>query len=620
MQVLAENTVIDGRYRVLSRLGAGGMADVYCAEDSHLGRKVAVKLLYRRFAEDREFVERFRREASAAAGLQHPNVVNVFDRGEHAGTYYIAMEYLPGESLKTLIGEGLTTDQAVGITRQILSAARFAHRHGVIHRDLKPHNVIVDSEGRAKVTDFGIARAGTSEMTQAGSIIGTAQYLSPEQAQGLPVTGASDLYSVGVILYEALTGAVPFDGDSAVTVALKQVSEAPVPPSQLNPDVPPALEAVVLRALAKRPEARYADADEFLADLEYAAAHPDEPLGDDTAAFAAIPAAEQTRVRRGPPAPPPWQGAAEAESDPGRRRWPWLAGAAVVVVAAALLAFALLQGNKVEVPRVIGLQAPAATQLLEDRGFDVDIRAVRSGQPPDTVLEQDPTPGSKAADGSTVILTVSTGPGTARVPRVAGLEAKSAERRLKRRGFVPVLEREFSSDVEKGKATRTEPAAGVEVKRGQRVRLYVSRGAEEVRVPDVVGLSLDAAEARLRDAGLVPRVVRKESNAPEDEVLRQTPGADERAKRRSEVTLVVSKGEGTVAVPSVVGRSAQGAADILSRRGLRVSTLSTTVDQISQDGKVVQQSPGPGERARRGDAVTISVGRFEPPPPDEQQP
>src|SRR4051812_42653466 len=267
---LAPETVVDERYSIINRIGSGGMADVYCAQDLQLGRKVALKLLYRRFAEDEEFVERFKREASAAAGLQHPNVVGVYDRGEWDGTYYIAMEYLEGRSLKQVLQEEgpLPADRAIDIVIQILRAARFAHQRGIIHRDIKPHNVILDEEGRAKVTDFGIARAGASDMTETGSIMGTAQYLSPEQAQGHAVTVGSDLYSVGVILYELLTGSVPFEGETAVAVAFKQVSAEPRPPSELNSAIPPALDAIVMRALAKDPAQRFADADEFIAALE----------------------------------------------------------------------------------------------------------------------------------------------------------------------------------------------------------------------------------------------------------------------------------------------------------------------------------------------------------------
>src|SRR3954449_3204139 len=270
MAEVAEGTLIDGRYRVRERIGSGGMADVYCADDAQLGREVAIKILHRRFSRDREFVERFRREASAAAGLQHPNVVGVFDRGEYDGTYYIAMEYLPGRTLKEIIREEAPLDQqrAIALTIQVLQAAGFAHRRGVIHRDFKPHNVIVGPDDRLKVTDFGIARAGASEMTETGSIMGTAQYLSPEQAQGQRVDTASDLYSIGIILFELLTSRVPFTGESAVSIALKHVSEPAPLVSSVRPDVHPALDAIVARALVKDPAGRFQSAEEFVLALD----------------------------------------------------------------------------------------------------------------------------------------------------------------------------------------------------------------------------------------------------------------------------------------------------------------------------------------------------------------
>jgi serine/threonine-protein kinase len=259
MAETAPGTVVDGRYEIRHRLGSGGMADVYLAHDAQLGRDIALKLLHRRFSRDTQFVERFKREAQAAAGLQHPHVVNVFDRGEHDGTYYIAMEYLPGRTLRELLHDEAPLDQerVIDMGIQILEAAGFAHSRGIVHRDFKPHNVIVAADDTLKVTDFGIARAGASEMTETGSIMGTAQYLSPEQAQGQPVDPSSDIYSIGVMLYEMLTGMVPFSGESAVAIALKHVSDPPTPIRQVRPDVHPALEAAVMRALAKDPTQRY---------------------------------------------------------------------------------------------------------------------------------------------------------------------------------------------------------------------------------------------------------------------------------------------------------------------------------------------------------------------------
>ena len=355
MAGLAPGTMVDGRYRIVSRLGAGGMADVFLAEDEQLGRKVALKLLYQRFAEDPGFVERFRREAQSAAGLQHPNVVSVYDRGSYDGTYYIAMEYLPGRSLKQLIRDEAPLDpvRAIDITLQILRAARFAHRRGVIHRDLKPHNVIVDDQDNAKVTDFGIARAGASDMTETGSIMGTAQYLSPEQAQGHAVSAGSDLYSIGVVLYEMLTGRVPFDAESAVTIALKHVSEAPPPMTVINPSVPPELEQVVMWALNKNPVDRPANADQFITALEQArSALLSGDRGERTASmpalagvavgrYAAAAGAISNPPAAAPPQPPTYyDGTYEVleavpggeQPDRGRRWWPWLV--ALLVLAA----------------------------------------------------------------------------------------------------------------------------------------------------------------------------------------------------------------------------------------------------------------------------------------------
>ena len=320
------NTVFDGRYRVLRKLGSGGMANVYLAEDQELGRNVAIKILDDRHASDAQFVERFRREAKNAAGLSHPNIVSIYDRGEADGTYYIAMEYLDGRTLKELINARGPTPPKIAIeyTRQILAAVGFAHKNGIVHRDIKPHNVLVDSEGRLKVTDFGIARSGTSQMTEVGSIIGTAQYLSPEQARGSSVGPSSDIYSVGVVLYEMLTGELPFTGETPLEIAMKHLSAIPDPPSRKNPAVSRDLDLIVLRALAKNPKNRYQSAEEMDADLERVARglggeRRDRERGDDGAR-------RRRRPRRGADRRDPSRHGARARGDaaagPRRARRP----------------------------------------------------------------------------------------------------------------------------------------------------------------------------------------------------------------------------------------------------------------------------------------------------------
>src|SRR6476659_2849292 len=398
------------------------MANVYLAEDQELGRRVAIKILNDRHANDEQFVERFRREAKNAAALSHPNIVSIYDRGEAEGSYYIAMEYLDGRSLKELIvsrGPAPIT-VAVEYARQILQALRFAHRHGIVHRDIKPHNVLVDAEGHVKVTDFGIARAGPSQMTEEGSIIGTAQYLSPEQAQGAPVTPASDIYSVGIVLYEMITGSVPFTGDTPLEIAMKHLSTTPLPPSETRPEVPHELDSIVLRALAKDPEDRYQSSDEMDADLARAsrgqavAPETEEAAtqvlrGAGAATLTTAPTAITRRVTVVPPAtgpPPPYsRPTGFYEYDEPRRRsfWPWLLAA--VLIAAAVVAGwyvytkiqdQLNQTKPVAVPLVAGSVERLAVEKLRAAGLGYKV--IR--QPSETVEEgrvfkQDPSAGER---------------------------------------------------------------------------------------------------------------------------------------------------------------------------------------------------------------------------------
>ena len=616
MAEVREGGVLDGRYRVLRRIGSGGMADVWLADDTHLQRQVALKVLHARFAQDREFIERFRREAESAGGLQHPNVVSIFDRGEVEGTYYIAMQYLEGRTLKQLIDEGLTTEQSVGYIRQVLEGARFAHRHGIVHRDLKPQNVIVDDEGKATVTDFGIAQAGVSEITQAGAVMGTPHYLSPEQAQGLDVTAVSDLYSVGVMLYEALTRRVPFEADSAVAVAMKQVSQPPQRPSSINPQVSPALDAAVMRALEKEPGQRFQSADAFIAALDAAMKDPSGGRGS-TAAFAPLPPVVAT----------PEEAAAE-ELDPEeerarrRRRRIWLLiGAAVLI--GLLIGFALTRDTSTEVPDVTGSPESTAITLLREDGFGIEgIRRVEREAPANTVLEQDPAaspPGEQAAldcafltffcSKPKVTLTVSAGPGTAKVPSTAGLTTPEAEEELEEAGFKARLETVSSEKVEEGQVINSQPSGGSTATRGTEILLRVSSGPKLATVPVLVGTQRSVAVQQIRGRGFTPSVEEAESSSPAGQVIRQAPSAGSRLPAGTAVSIVVSKGEEKASAPNVIGKLRSEAVEEVRAAGLQPSVEEVATEIPSQVGRVVDQFPPPGSELQPGSSVTIRVGK-----------
>jgi beta-lactam-binding protein with PASTA domain/predicted Ser/Thr protein kinase len=599
--------MVDERYRLDRKIGSGGMADVWLAEDTELDRNVAIKILHDRFAQDKEFVQRFQREAQSAAGLQHPNVVGIFDRGVFRDTYFIAMEYVDGPSLKDLVKGGMGTQDAIDFTRQILNAARFAHRKGIIHRDLKPQNVLIDDEGRARVADFGIARGGeNSDITATGSVMGTAQYLSPEQAQGKPTTPRSDIYSIGVILYEALTGRVPFEGDSAVAVALKQVSETPRRPSAINPDIPPALDAVVMRALAKDPDARFRDADAFLRALDAAEKAPDKPRPQDTAAFAAVSPEGETDI----PGDEDEEYEEWEDEQRRRRRWRWFVVAVLACGVAALVAYALTRPSHVGIPDVIGQTSGQASQILDSKGFKVAIKAVPSGAPRDQVVEQDPIPtdrgGGKAEEGSTVTLSVSSGPAIVAVPSVAGLSEADATKRLENVGFTVTTMEQFSKSVPKGQVIGTSPPTGTQLSTAQAVNLLVSRGANTVEVPSVVGLNDQAALAALSNAGLSGTEVQQDSTEPQGKVLNQSPGAGKRVGRGSQVTIFASTG--AITVPDVTGQARKTAVTALKKAGFTVAVTDETTTDPTQVGVVISEFPPGGSRGQRGDTVTISVG------------
>lgn len=612
---LENDQLLDGRYRIVDRVGSGGMADVYLAEDQHLGRKVAVKVLHERFAEDQEFIERFKREASAAAGLQHKNVVSVFDRGQVDGTYYIAMEYLQGRTLKDIIKaeSPMATQRAIALSLQMLAAARFAHRRGIVHRDIKPQNMIVDDEGTLKITDFGIARAGTSEMTEAGAVLGTAHYISPEQAQGLEVGPPSDLYSIGIVMFEMLTGKVPFTGDTAVAIALKHVSEQPPASSSLAAGVPPALDAIVARALAKDPANRFRDAEEFANAVEGARDAAPTVAQQSTEVFSApTVVAAPTRVS---PVPVPVAIAQEPVydiQDDRDRRNLWWALIALSALVIALLLYLLLPGlnnDKVAVPYVEGKSLEDARADLADVGLESRVVRKRDDAPANEVIAQDPARDTKVDEGTTVELTVSTGPGEVEVPRVRGLTEDRAVQRLKLAGFRVNIERANHKTIEDGFAIKTIPPAGEKAERRTSVDLFISKGPKKVQVPDVTGLDQSAAKKRLADAGFEVDTEQQDSSEPEGTVVEQSPVAGTEADDGSTVTIVVSTGE--VEVPDVVGMDEDSARQELRDQGFKVEVDNVATNDPDQDGKVSDQDPRTGKQPA-GSTIVLTVEIFDP--------
>ncbi|HYY63201.1 MAG TPA: Stk1 family PASTA domain-containing Ser/Thr kinase [Gaiellaceae bacterium] len=628
------DSVFDGRYRIIRKLGAGGMANVYLAEDQELGRRVAIKILDDRHAADDSFIERFRREAKNAAGLSHPNIVSIYDRGEAEGTYYIAMEYLAGRSLKELIvSRGPTPIRiAIDYTRQTLAALGFAHRNGIVHRDIKPHNVVVDADGRLKVTDFGIARSGASQMTEVGSIIGTAQYLSPEQARGSPVDQRSDVYSVGIVLYEMLTGSVPFTGDTPLEIAMKHLSEVPVPPSEVRDDVPDDLDLVVLRALAKDPDDRYQTAEEMdgdLARIQRGMSVSSETADTATAVLAGagisgaptIIAPRPTQVA--PPQPPPRMppaGYYGYEGPPRRSRsiWPWVLVLLLLIGAGFAAWFAYgkitdqLNANKpVAVPYVVGLKQAQAVAKIKDKGLRAELVSGYSNTyPPGTVMSQSIDGGEKTDKGNKVRLTVSKGKPKTTIPNVVGKSQSDAVAALISAHLKVSTFHVYSSETP-DTVTAQNPPANSRVFWNTKVRINVSQGEKQIEIPNVVGQPYASARSTLLAAGLGVAKTTVDSNQPANTVVSQSPDAGTRVGTGTTVTLSVSNGAtATTPVPDVTNQDEQTAKTLLTGSGFQVKVKTQPVTDPSEQGIVLDQHPGGGTNAPAGSTVTIVVGNY----------
>ncbi|WP_270295117.1 Stk1 family PASTA domain-containing Ser/Thr kinase [Eggerthella sinensis] len=594
--------VFNNRYQITERIGIGGMAEVYRAQDNVLGRLVAVKVMLPQYAADPNFTQRFKQEAAAAANLQSPYIVNVYDWGQDEGTYYIVMEFVRGSDLKTAILErgAINQRKVAEIGSQVCQALSVAHGLDIIHRDIKPQNIMVQPDGNVKVMDFGIARAKNSVMTQTSSVLGTAHYISPEQAQGKDLTATSDIYSLGIVLYESATGRLPFDGPDAVSVAMKQVNDLPVPPREINPDIDPALEAIIMKAIAKNPEERFATAKDMrLALNDYLAGRPVNlgegftsaetvvmggvvpPMGvaDGTAvmpAMGGVNAASPTSAQR----------SYNANNTGGKKNNKKTIAIVIGIIAALAvvggIAFALMSGggddkDKVAVPSVVGKTVDEATAAIEEAGFELGKVEesfddnVEAGQ----VISQDPKGDSKQAKGTKINLSVSKGTKAITVPDLSGKTADEAKKELTANGLKSASgEAEYSDTVEEGHVIRQDPVAGTEVAKDSTVTYILSKGSAGIDVPNVVGMLEGAATTALNNAGFYVNADYVASDTVEAGlVISQDPSSGKR-KEGDAVNIVVSTGKKTQTYSVGVNSNGGG-------------TVTSNVSSVEEGGSAV---------------------------------
>jgi beta-lactam-binding protein with PASTA domain/tRNA A-37 threonylcarbamoyl transferase component Bud32 len=590
--------LLDGRYRLDAPIARGGMATVYAATDTRLDRPVAVKVMRPGLADDPEFVERFAREARAAARLSSPEVVAVHDQGTDAatGTAYLVMERVPGGTLRDVLREqgALPPARALDLLEPVLVALAAAHSAGLVHRDVKPENVLLSADGRVKVADFGLARAiETSSVTATtGVLIGTVAYLAPEQVEHGRTDTRTDVYAAGVLLFELLTGAPPYASESPMTVAYRHVHDDVPPPGRVVEGIPAGLDDLVVRATRRDPAARPVDAGAFLAELRAVRAD----LGD-------VPPGPVVR-RAGAPTLVVPRSELVGDQPPGRRRLVLGVLAALVAVAVVAGGWWALVGRWTDAPAVVGLTATEARQTLTAAGFTVEeLPAVHSDRvPEDHVVDQDPVADGRVVEGGAVTLTTSLGPDRREVPGVVGSTREQATAALEEVGLVAGDVSEAFSDLPVGAVVRTDPEQGASLPPDTAVALVLSKGVEMLGVPDVQGASRADAERAITQAGFTPKLEEVFSEDVEQGRIADQSPSSGRAPRGSEVALEVSKGPELVPVPDVVGEDRDAAEQALEAAGLTVRVVA-----IPGPGRVRSTDPGAGAQVRKGSRVTMYV-------------
>lgn len=623
--------VFNERYKITERIGIGGMAEVYKAQDQVLGRTVAVKVMLPQYAADPEFTARFKQEAASAANLQSPYIVNVYDWGQDGGTYFIVMEYVRGTDLKTAVQQrgAINQRKVAEIGSQVCQALSVAHGQDIMHRDIKPQNIMVQPDGNVKVMDFGIARAKNSVKAKTSSVLGTAHYISPEQAQGKELDGASDMYSLGCVLYEAATGQLPFDGPDAVSVAMRQVNEAPLPPSQVKPDISPDLEAIIMKAMEKNPANRFQTVrdmkhalDDFLMGRPLnlagasAASAPTSVMG---AAPAVMGVEGGTAVMQ--PLTPgnsgPMQQATnfrmddDSEKKSRKKTVGIVVGLIAGIIVIAAVAMALLGGGEAKVPNVVGQTQDSAVQAIEAAGYVVgDVTEEYSADVvAGRVCKQDPGADSALEKGGKVNIVISKGVEKGSIPDLSGMTAEQAEKAIKDAGYTPQYAGNEASEADADTVSKQDPAAGKEADKGTTVKYWISTGPEDIEVPNVVGYDQASAKSTLEKAGFTVSVATGgySDEYAEGEVMSQTPNGGKLGKGET-VTITVSKGQDpdkkAINIPNVVGMTQSQAQSALAEAGFRYNASETSSNSVEKGVVISQSQTGTG---KKGDTITITV-------------